>query len=106
MTRASETEIQEASTLLSKAFLQSEDDLEKRRILDLDGDVLAIVREMGIAMFSTTFREVATRATNLAKRDGVDLHRQASAVIWTVLGRVTVASPYLRNRGPRKALGL
>jgi hypothetical protein len=44
VTRPSETEIQEASTLLSKAFLQSEDDLE-RRILDLDGDVLAIVRD-------------------------------------------------------------
>ncbi|MFT7582721.1 MAG: hypothetical protein ACI9MR_004404 [Myxococcota bacterium] len=96
MTRASETEIQEASTLLSKAFLQSEDDLE-RRILDLDGDVLAIVREIGIAMISTIFGEVGRRATNLAKRDGMHSHRQASAVISTVLGRVTVASPYLRN---------
>jgi hypothetical protein len=96
MTRAYETEIQEASTLLANAFLQREDDLD-RRILDLDGDVLAIVREMGIAMMSTIFGELATRATNVAKRDGMHLHRQASAVIWTVLGRVTVASPYLRN---------
>ncbi|MFT7580268.1 MAG: hypothetical protein ACI9MR_001937, partial [Myxococcota bacterium] len=102
MSRGCEKEIEEASVLLFDAFISKEVGLEQRA-LNLDRDVLDIVRRVGASMVTLVYSLLSEQVTEMVKADGLKVERQVEATVWTVLGRVRVLSPYLRNRATKQS---
>jgi len=95
------TEISEASRVLAAPFIADLDGLEAR-VAELDGDVLKLAREVGRQVVSRLLSTLSSHVVTQDKTRGLTVHRREDISVRTVLGRVRVDSPYLRNKATRE----
>lgn len=89
--------IDEASQVLANAVLNNEDALVARASA-LDSTVLDLMRQVGKRALQLVLAHLAEQLEEEARARGLTVERRADVSVRTVLGVVTVTSPYLRNR--------
>ncbi len=97
MLKAYRDVIEEASALLATAVLEREQDLSARALV-VDALIRTLVLAVGLAAVGRVLAALAEEVVARKVSDGLGIDCRREISVTTVLGRVAVNSPYLRDR--------
>lgn len=79
-----------AAILLSEGW-------DTRDVLHLDGDLHALLLRVGARILQCLLQTAVDQAVGAARATGLKVHRSPSIEVWSLLGPVSLVSPYLRD---------
>lgn len=95
-------QIEDASQMLADAIAAGESDL-KSRARELDGDVMGLLRRLGVRVMERLFGFLSEQVTREAETTGIGVQRRSRITYSVVFGPVHVESPYLWDRATRRS---
>ena len=95
--------IEKVSQILFEAISTREENL-KDKILEIDTDLLSLLRAIGWQVMSMLLTMLITQVTTQAKKPGWKIQRRPTIKYTTIFGELEIESPYVWNKKLKKGI--
>ena len=95
--------IEKVSQILFETIAKREGNL-KEKILEIDTDLLALLRAIGLRVMSMLLTMLTIQVTNQVKKTGWKIQRQPQIKYTTIFGQLKIKSPYVWNKKLKKGM--
>ena len=95
--------IEKVSQILFEAIAKREENL-KEKILEIDTDLLSLLRAIGLRVMSMLLTMLTIQVTNQIKYPGWKIQRRPQIKYTTIFGQLKIESPYLWNKKLKKGM--
>ncbi len=94
---------EKVSQILFEAIITKEENL-KDKILEIDTDLLSLLRAIGWQVMSMLLTMLITQVTTQAKKPGWKIQRRPTIKYTTIFGELEIESPYVWNKKLKKGI--